>query len=77
MWQVAGGHGYIDLELAIEDMMRHHEDGFTSWDLRSCRRFYWTVKTEVSRAKRKQELGRIQALTKCKLNQAICSSILS
>ena len=33
MWQVAGGHGYIDYELAIEDMIRYHEAGFTSWDL--------------------------------------------
>ena len=28
MWQVAGGHGYIDQELAIADMMRYHETGF-------------------------------------------------
>jgi aryl-alcohol dehydrogenase-like predicted oxidoreductase len=27
------GHGYIDHELAIEDMMRYHETGFTTWDL--------------------------------------------
>jgi aryl-alcohol dehydrogenase-like predicted oxidoreductase len=33
MWQVAGGHGYIDHELAIEDMMKYHEAGFTTWDL--------------------------------------------
>ena len=33
MWQVAGGHGYIDHKLAIEDMIRYHEAGFTSWDL--------------------------------------------
>ena len=33
MWQVAGGHGYIDHELAIADMMRYHDAGFTSWDL--------------------------------------------
>ena len=33
MWQVAGGHGYIDHELAIEEMMKYHDAGFTSWDL--------------------------------------------
>src|SRR5947208_13851391 len=33
MWQVAGGHGYIDHKLAIEDMIRYHDAGFTSWDL--------------------------------------------
>jgi aryl-alcohol dehydrogenase-like predicted oxidoreductase len=33
MWQVAGGHGYIDHKFAIEDMVRYHDAGFTSWDL--------------------------------------------
>ena len=33
MWQVAGGHGYIEHELAIADMIRYHDAGFTSWDL--------------------------------------------
>ena len=29
MWQVAGGHGYIDNKLAIEDMIQYHDAGFT------------------------------------------------
>ncbi len=33
MWQVAGGHGRIDHEKAIEEMVRYHEAGFSSWDL--------------------------------------------
>ena len=33
MWQVAGGHGYIDHELALADMVRYHDAGFTTWDL--------------------------------------------
>ena len=33
MWQVAGGHGYIDHERAIEDMISYHDSGFTTWDL--------------------------------------------
>jgi aryl-alcohol dehydrogenase-like predicted oxidoreductase len=33
MWQVAGGHGYIDRRQAIDDMTRYHDAGFTSWDL--------------------------------------------
>jgi hypothetical protein len=41
MWQVAGGHGYIDHELAIEDMMRYHETGFTTWDLADILRFVY------------------------------------
>ena len=68
MWQVAGGHGYIDYELAMEDMIRYHDAGFTTWDLADIygpaedfigefRRRLWTYK-------RKEELDRIQALTK-------------
>ena len=33
MWQVAGGHGYIDHDLAVTDMMRYHDAGLRSWDL--------------------------------------------
>lgn len=33
MWQVAGGHGQIDHESAIGDMMEYHDSGFTTWDL--------------------------------------------
>ncbi|MCV0392380.1 MAG: aldo/keto reductase [Nitrosopumilus sp.] len=33
MWQVAGGHGQINFELAISEMLQYHKDGFTTWDL--------------------------------------------
>ena len=33
MWQVGGGHGQINLELAIQDMQKYQEMGFTTWDL--------------------------------------------
>ncbi|HEV2302287.1 MAG TPA: aldo/keto reductase [Stellaceae bacterium] len=33
MWQVSGAHGPIDPERALAAMSRHHEAGFTSWDL--------------------------------------------
>ncbi|MEX0862033.1 aldo/keto reductase [Nitrosopumilus sp.] len=33
MWQVAGGHGQIDLESAVLDMAKYQESGFTTWDL--------------------------------------------
>ena len=34
MWQVAGGHGYIDQEFGDPaDMMRYNDAGFTTWDL--------------------------------------------
>jgi aryl-alcohol dehydrogenase-like predicted oxidoreductase len=33
MWQVAGGHGHIDPQIAISEMEKYHESGFTTWDL--------------------------------------------
>ena len=33
MWQVAGGHGQIDSKLAIQEMQKYQELGFTTWDL--------------------------------------------
>ena len=68
MWQVAGGHGYIDHELAIADMMRYHDAGFTSWDLADiygpAEDFIGQFRHEVLRLKGEEELKRIQALTK-------------
>jgi hypothetical protein len=68
MWQVAGGHGYIDHELAIEDMMRYHETGFTSWDLADiygpAEDFIGKFRLKLSTLKGKEELNKIQALTK-------------
>ncbi len=68
MWQVAGGHGYIDHELAIEDMMKYHEVGFTSWDLADiygpAEDFIGQFRRRLSEIKGKEELDRIQALTK-------------
>jgi aryl-alcohol dehydrogenase-like predicted oxidoreductase len=72
MWQVAGGHGYIDHKLAIEDMIRYHEAGFTTWDLAD---IYDPAEDFIGEFRRKLsvlkggegeegELNRIQALTK-------------
>ena len=71
MWQVAGGHGYIDHKLAIEDMIRYHEAGFTTWDLAD---IYGQAEDFIGEFRRKllslkgeeeeEELNRIQALTK-------------
>lgn len=33
LWQVGGGHGRIDADNAIAEMMRYHDDGFITWDL--------------------------------------------
>ncbi|HTH21109.1 MAG TPA: aldo/keto reductase [Nitrososphaeraceae archaeon] len=68
MWQVAGGHGYIDHELAIADMLRYHEIGFTTWDLADiygpAEDFIGQFRGRVLTLKAKEELERIQALTK-------------
>jgi aryl-alcohol dehydrogenase-like predicted oxidoreductase len=68
MWQVAGGHGYIDNKLAIEDMIRYHDAGFTSWDLADiygpAEDFIGDFRHKLSSLKRTEEVNRIQALTK-------------
>ncbi|HZD34748.1 MAG TPA: aldo/keto reductase [Nitrososphaeraceae archaeon] len=68
MWQVAGGHGYIDLEKAVEDMIRYHDSGFTTWDLADIYGPAEVLIGEFRRRLRKlrgqAELDRIQALTK-------------
>ncbi|TVP41869.1 aldo/keto reductase [Candidatus Nitrosocosmicus arcticus] len=68
MWQVAGGHGYIDHELAFDDMMKYHEAGFTTWDLADiygpAEDFIGLFRRRLSEIKGKEELDRIQALTK-------------
>ena len=68
MWQVAGGHGQIDPELAVKDMMRYHDAGFTSWDLADiygpAEDFIGQFRHNLLTLKGKEELDRIQALTK-------------
>jgi aryl-alcohol dehydrogenase-like predicted oxidoreductase len=68
MWQVAGGHGYIDHELAIDDMLRYHEIGFTTWDLADiygpAEDFIGQFRRRLSEKGEQEELNRIQALTK-------------
>jgi aryl-alcohol dehydrogenase-like predicted oxidoreductase len=68
MWQVAGGHGYIDHEKAVEDMIKYHNSGFTTWDLAD---IYGPAEDLIGEFRRrllklrgKEELDRIQALTK-------------
>lgn len=68
MWQVAGGHGYIDHESAIADMIRYHDTGFTSWDLADiygpAEDFIGQFRRRLLPLKGKEEFERIQALTK-------------
>ena len=68
MWQVAGGHGYIDHELAIADMLRYHDAGFTTWDLADiygpAEDFIGQFRRRLLKQKGKEELARVQSLTK-------------
>lgn len=69
MWQVAGGHGYIDHKLAIEDMIRYHDVGFTTWDLADiygpAEDFIGDFRHKLLALKgSKEELNKVQALTK-------------
>jgi aryl-alcohol dehydrogenase-like predicted oxidoreductase len=70
MWQVAGGHGYIDRRQAIDGMTRYHDAGFTSWDLAD---IYGPAEDLIGEFRRKLsslkrtgegELNKSQALTK-------------
>lgn len=68
MWQVAGGHGYIDHAMAIDEMLRFHESGFTSWDLADiygpAEDFIGHFRKRLSEIKGIEELSKVQALTK-------------
>ncbi len=68
MWQVAGGHGAINPELAVKDMIRYHDAGFTSWDLADiygpAEDFIGQFRCKLLALKGKEELERMQALTK-------------
>ena len=68
MWQVAGGHGNIDHELAIADMLRYHDSGFTTWDLADiygpAEDFIGQFRRRLLKLKGKEELERVQSLTK-------------
>src|SRR6266516_6887812 len=68
MWQVAGGHGYIDHELAIEYMMKYHDAGFTTWDLADhygpAEDFIGEFRRRLATARGSEALASMQAFTK-------------
>ena len=68
MWQVAGGHGYIDHELAVADMVKYHDAGFTTWDLADiygpAEDLIGELRHRLSTLKGKEELNKTQAFTK-------------
>ena len=68
MWQVAGGHGYIDHELAVADMVKYHDAGFTTWDLADiygpAEDLIGEFRRRLSASKGKEELNKTLAFTK-------------
>ena len=67
MWQVAGGHGQINQESAISEMLQYHEAGLTSWDMADiygpAEEFLGQFRKKLAE-KGEDELAKIQALTK-------------
>lgn len=62
MWQVSGGHGQIDSELAINDMEKYQKCGFTTWDLAD---IYGPAESLIGNFRRKiGKEEKFQALTK-------------
>jgi aryl-alcohol dehydrogenase-like predicted oxidoreductase len=68
MWQVAGGHGKIDPESAISEMFSYHDSGFTTWDMADiygpAEEYIGEFRRRIEKKKGKDELDKIQALTK-------------
>lgn len=68
MWQVAGGHGYIDQKKAVAEMIKYHDFGFTSWDLADiygpAEDFIGDFRRALAKEKGEAELAKVQAFTK-------------
>lgn len=68
MWQVAGGHGRIDQKKAVEEMVKYHEAGFTTWDLADiygpAEEFVGDFRKRLASQKGEEELANVQAFTK-------------
>ena len=60
----AGGHGQIDSELAIQDMQKYQELGFTTWDLADIYGPAESLIGDFKMKKTKQNLEKNQAFTK-------------
>ena len=72
MWQVAGSHGQIDPDLAVSDMHRYQESGFTTWDLAD---IYGPAESLIGKFRGNADTGkRFQALTKFVPNPGPMSS---
>ena len=68
MWQVSGSFGYADPANVIQEMIRYHNSGFTTWDLADiygpAELFIGKFRKSLENQKGKSELQNSQALTK-------------
>ena len=64
MWQVAGGHGRINPQRALEEMIKYHNTGFTTWDLADIYGPAEDFIGDFCRSLPEQERKKVQALTK-------------
>lgn len=68
LWQVAGGHGDIDYESAISEMISYHDSGFTTWDMADiygpAEVYFGEFMKRLEKQRGKEELAKIQAFTK-------------
>ena len=64
MWQVAGGHGQINSDSAISEMLEYHNSGFSTWDMAD---IYGPAEEFLGKFRKRlneNELSKVQALTK-------------
>ncbi len=64
MWQVSGGHGQVNPKSAVLDMVRYHQNGFTTWDLAD---IYGPAESYLGEFRKQlpsKDLQQSQALTK-------------
>lgn len=68
MWQIAGGHGKINPQLAIAEMHTYHDHGFTTWDMADiygpAEEYLGEFRRRIAKSRGDAELKKIQALTK-------------
>ncbi|MDE1829275.1 MAG: aldo/keto reductase [Thaumarchaeota archaeon] len=68
MWQTGGGHGQINHEDAISEMLAYHEAGFTTWDMADiygpAEEYFGEFRKRLAKTKGESELANVCALTK-------------
>ena len=78
MWQVSGGHGQINHNSAISQMLEYAENGFNTWDMADiygpAESLYGDFRNELEKRKGSNELEKNQGFTKFVPNPGPMSS---